>query len=342
MGVLWADGFEQDDQEARGQVNTPANVEPHTDYGRNSRKGVRLGDSSNTFYQSPILTASDAGDNSLWWHFRMKIVSAASNAVRFNVDAAGAQMTLSINGTTSGTFDLVNWDGTIDTPAFGSWVLNGWNDFFIEKTYSATTGSLKVWINGNLEYSATGQDTGTHPGETDIKLASNGSSDINYGYFMDCVIGDGSGSPGSAFPLSLEPHTLLPDGNGNASDMLGSDGNSTDNYLLVDEAPADTADYVGSATEGDQDTYTMDNLASTTETIHAVIAEVYGAKSDSGDKFMRPVIRTSSTDYVGTSLGLGETHAMQHDVWDDNPNTTNPWTGSEVNSIEVGQEVRDS
>jgi hypothetical protein len=110
----------------------------------------------------------------------------------------------------------------------------------------------------------------------------------------------------------------------------------------VDGSDPNTDEFVGSATEGEKDTYSMSDLSSTTEAIIGVITEAISAKSDSGTKFMRPVIRTSSTDYNGTSEALSETYVMQTTVWDENPNTTNPWTGSEVDSIEVGAEVRDS
>ena len=44
---------------------------------------------------------------------------------------------------------------------------------------------------------------------------------------------------------------------------MGSDGNSVDNYQLVDEYPYNTTDYVGSLTTGAKDTYDFANLVKT-------------------------------------------------------------------------------
>jgi hypothetical protein len=65
-------------------------------------------------------------------------------------------------------------------------------------------------------------------------------------------------------------------------------------------------------------------------------------KDDSGTKFMRTVARTGGTDYVGSSVALAESWAGRFEVWSENPGTTAAWTVTEINALEVGQEVRDS
>lgn len=239
-----------------------------------------------------------------------------------------------------GQWQMTNYNGNADSSLFGSFSVETWYEVFIEKRYGSG-GFLKVWINGSLDLHISGLNM-TAVATIDMKLAGTGSSDVDQAQYMDAVMGDGSGSPSSGFPLSVEAHTLLPDGNGNTSGLTGSDADQTDNYALVDEDPPSTADYVGSGTEGDKDTYAMSNLASTTEAIHGVIVENLTTKTDAGAKYMRAVVRTASTDYVGASKALAETWGMQFESWDKNPNTTNDWTGTEVNGIEVGPEVRDS
>jgi hypothetical protein len=49
-----------------------------------------------------------------------------------------------------------------------------------------------------------------------------------------------------------------PNGNGSSSGWEGSDGNSTDNYLLIDETPPDTADYVQENTDETIDDYALE------------------------------------------------------------------------------------
>ena len=72
--------------------------------------------------------------------------------------------------------------------------------------------------------------------------------------------------------------TLLPTGNGFVNQFVGSDGNSTDNYLLVDEQPPSSTDYVGSATTGQQDLYTLTNLTGS-GTVLAVAPTIYAVRA---------------------------------------------------------------
>lgn len=336
MAIIWAEGFEDDATDDRG---TAPSVDLNTTWGLGGRRGARVGDTHNAFVSSPLVPVTSGGENSIWFHFKIYIVTAFDIYAYFHVLGGDTQMSLRKS---SGQFYLDNYNGAADTAAFGTRSTDVWYEFFIEKVYHASTGTFKVWINGSLEVNLSGLNTGTIPSTTDMQMGGTGGVDVDSMYVMDMVIGDGSDSPSSSFPYSLQAHTLLPDGNGNTSGLTGSDGNSTDNYLLVDESDPDTADYCGSATEGDKDTYSMGDLSSTTEAIVGVIGEALSAKSDSGTKFMRPVIRTSSTDYNGDSEALSETYVMQFHVWDDNPNTANAWTGTEVNAIEMGAEVRDS
>jgi hypothetical protein len=338
MAIIWAEGFEEDDTDTRG---TALNVSLSTAYGTNGRRGCLVGDNHNAYSASPAVPVASGGENSIWWHCKIQVKEYVSQLVHYHNSTP--ETTMYLTGP-SGQWQILNYNGVTDSAAFGTFAIDTWYEVFIEKVYHASTGSFKVWINDSLELNLTSLNTGTIPSTTSMLAGGNGGSDVNSMWVMDMVMGDGSDSPNAAltFPLSLEAHTLLPDDNGNTSGLTGSDTNQVDNYLLVDESDPDTADWCGSGTEGDLDTYSMGDLASTTETIIGVIAEAVSAKSDSGAKYMRPVIRTSATDYPGDSVALSETYVMQRTVWDENPNTVSPWTGSEVNGIEVGAEVRDS
>lgn len=140
-------------------------------------------------------------------------------------------------------------------------------------------------------------------------------------------------------------YPLYPNGNGTSSTPLsGSDGNSTDNYLLVDEAGTPvTTDYVFSQTDGDQDTYTFQDLPVTLGTIRGVEVRMHAAKDETGTKQIRAITRRLGTDSFGpdhtlAAIPLYQTH---HDVDELDPHAgPGAWTISTINDTEWGVEVR--
>lgn len=221
--------------------------------------------------------------------------------------------------------------------------LNEWHYLEVKiKVGTSFDGELSYWVDGVLINSTTGFDYQTMPIST-ITLGGASSSDIDSCDFDNVYVTNTAGTVNTANLGPIEVQTLLPDGNGNYSQMTGSDGNSTDNYLLVDENPPnDGTDYVGSATEGTIDTYTFGNLTGT-PTVKGAVLAMNATKVESAAKYMRGKTRISSTDYNGTSKGLGQTtYALYEEVWDESPATSTAWTYTELNGAEFGVEVRDS
>lgn len=138
---------------------------------------------------------------------------------------------------------------------------------------------------------------------------------------------------------------LSANGNGVSSQWDGSDADSTDNYLLVDEVlPDDDTTYVESVDSLDLDSYTMENI--TLETgweIAAVIPWAVAKKLSAGSPLdLKHYIRTtiSGTPYSATSAAqvLGTSYAL---YWE--RRTTDPdsgaWSETDVNNTEIGIEV---
>lgn len=160
----------------------------------------------------------------------------------------------------------------------------------------------------------------------------------------DVYILNEQGSINNSWLGDTRCYPLYPDGNGNYSQLTGSDGNSTDNYLLVDEASVpDTSDYVGSITPGDKDSYTFQDLPVTLGTIRGVEVRMHAAKDDTGTKQIRAVTRRLSTDAFGpdhvlAAVPLWQTH---HDIDELDPHAgPGAWTIANINDTEWGVEVR--
>lgn len=76
--------------------------------------------------------------------------------------------------------------------------------------------------------------------------------------------------------------TLDPTSNGSNSDWVGSDGNSTDNYLLVDDPTTpNMTDYVGASVSGKIDLYGFSDLPAG-YSVDAIQEAIYVQKSDAG------------------------------------------------------------
>lgn len=222
--------------------------------------------------------------------------------------------------------------------------ISTWHWIELKIKISDTVGKIILKVDGTTGINQTNIDTAITAGSTTVTAVgfrSEGPGSTNGGDFLidDLVILDDQGSVNNDFPGDTAIKTLLPNGNGNSSQLVGSDSNSTDNYLLVDETSLDTADYVGSATLNDIDLYAMTDLTGS-PTIKAVCFSPVLGKADAGGRKYAPMVRQSTTNYAGsdTSVPLGP--AVVQVIYETNPATSSAWTATEVNADEFGVKVR--
>ena len=207
-----------------------------------------------------------------------------------------------------------------------------WYYIEFKATINNTTGSFEVRLNGATEISGTGLDlqTSANAYATAVWFVPSASSPCST---TTCTSPTTSAGRSGSSPL-------LPGGNGTYSQMVGSDGNSTDNYLLVDEVGPNTTDYVESATVGDKDSYAMGNLPTVPSSIIATRAGIYAAASDAGARSLRILTRSGGTDYDnGVDFALTSTYRYYTDLRETDPATGVAWTESGVNAVEIGPKV---
>jgi hypothetical protein len=119
---------------------------------------------------------------------------------------------------------------------------------------------------------------------------------------------------------------------------LGSDGDSTDNYLLVNETGVpNVSNNVTDSTSGRQDMYTLTDLVRS-GTVIGVCHSTYAAKSDSGSIQFKLVNRRSADNKSGaispTTAYVGYQYVLEND-----PETSAAWTVANVNALQSGVEV---
>lgn len=257
--------------------------------------------------------------------------SVASNIVTFSSNTGD---NIRLASTVTNGLQLIQGSTVIyeTSPGFltnGSW-------YYFELSCVLATGATGSWelrANGQVLGSGSSVRTaGTNVSFTQIGLNRGGQN-----VFLDDVYVDDTAGQ---FKGEVSIIALTPNGNGNYSQLTGSDGNSTDNYLLVDDVPASSADYVGSATDGHKDTYTFTDLPSGTGNIIAVRPLFNAAKSNANLKKYRAVMRSGGVDQTGSDFFLGGTYAESGEILTQSPFTATTWTESEINGMEVGFEVR--
>lgn len=211
-------------------------------------------------------------------------------------------------------------------------------------TSGNSNGSLQVKVNG-VDYISDG--AGSPLGSLDTTATANATANAvilmpganNSAApcdWTDIYIADGNSS--QTFLGDCKVETLYPTGNGNSSGWMGSDSNQTDNYALVNDTTADVSaeDYVYTSTVGSVDTYSFGDMSTTSGVVYGVQHNLMSRKDDAGARSIGAVVRHSSTDYVATTVGLGDTYADAVTLQTQNPGTSASWTISNINSAEFG------
>jgi hypothetical protein len=218
-----------------------------------------------------------------------------------------------------------------------------WNYVEVSVTVADAGGQVHVRINGlttdEVSYTGDTKNAGTSTNIDRILLRA-GSNGANSTWFSDVYILNSTGAaPNNNFLGDVVVRTLSPSGNGTYSQLVGSDADSVNNYLLVDEHPFSATDYVGSATPGDKDTYAMADLPAGVAAVYGVHVNGLMAKSDASLGSARLIIRSGGTDYNGTTRALTTSYTGYYELYETNPATGVAWTPTNVNNLESGMEV---
>lgn len=289
---------------------------------------------------SDTLTRTIPAASEVFGHVRFRHVSGAITLVMYLWGDGGTTQHLTFRvvgtnllevrrGTTGGT--LLATGATVIT--------NGWHILEFRATIADAGGVFQARLDGSvsneINFSGDTKNAGTATTIDAFTLIEGGTA----WDFTDLAICDTTGSVNNTWFGETTVRTLSPNGNGNSSQLVGSDADSTDNYLLVDELPVNTSDYVGSATVSQGDTYTLTDLVGT-PTVYGIQVNCHAGKSDAGAISAKVRIRTGSTDYTSSTLTPAATgYGTISNIWEINPNTSTAWTSTTINSLEAGIEV---
>lgn len=297
--------------------------------------------SNNSTNQSLVLIYTHNAINEVYFRFGLNtsntdvpftVFIATDNTTPIVQLSLGAKiLNAYVNGSlvASGTLELAN---------------NTW--YLVEVHFKmADSGIIQSKINGVLDINYSGDTT---PGaETTFNRTCFGFLNASFRYtntFVDDIaINDTSGATDNSWCGDGRVIALTPNANGDSSQFVGSDTNSTDNYLLVDEVPSDgDTSYVESATVGEKDLYNLTACGLTSVNIARVWIESRAKDTTTGDGTIKLLAKTESTEYESANIDLSTSYAAQKGTdYTVNPNTSAAWTTTQLDALQVGIKVVD-
>lgn len=216
---------------------------------------------------------------------------------------------------------------------------SAWYYLEMKVTIHPSAGSAYVRVNGQQVIAITGVNTaalGT-AGANCFCIGSPGGTPA--WYIDDLYLCDATGSVNNDFLGDIRVDPIYPSGNGNSSQFAGSDGNSTDNYALVDEtAQNGDTDYVESGTVGNKDTYAFGDLASASGTVFGLGLYPILKKTDAGSRSVCSIARLGGTEVDSADKVLGSSYAPYPDIRETKPGG-GAWTITDINNAEFGIKV---
>lgn len=216
---------------------------------------------------------------------------------------------------------------------------NNWYVIEIYVKIADANGRIVIKIDGNTEIDYTG-DTKPSTQTTVDNILFGG---VTGTFIDDLALNNVTGGADNSWCGDGQVFAYLPNGNGDSSQLTGSDGNTTDNYLLVDETPNDgNTTYVESSNSGDKDLYAIADATLGDYTISRVWVDARGIDTVAAVGQINLGIKPSggSEDWsAALSLLTTYTKQLNGTVYTVNPLDSAAWEDADIDGLQIGVKV---
>lgn len=247
-----------------------------------------------------------------------------------------------LNSSTPTTLELVGPAGTVVATAsnidlqYAAWYHLGW-----EYTIADSGGRIRFWLNEQPIIDYTGDTRNGGTGVVNSNYFQSNAASSNLVRVDDWYVYDLTGSaPWNVQMGDLVVETLRPTGQGTHNAWGGSDGNSINNWDLIDDLNG-TTDFISTSASAAKDTSILADLPAAANNVYGIVVEALVSKADSGTA---PGIHDLVRDGLGNELAaeiVSQANLSTSWIWQRaQVRTTKPsggsWTISEINGMEVG------
>ncbi len=150
-----------------------------------------------------------------------------------------------------------------------------------------------------------------------------------YHHFDNVVIDD------AEFPGNTRIALLKPNGAGSSTQWDPSAGS---NWDCVDEVPASDSDYISTDAAEEADLFAASDLPSGVASVKCVQVQARALKEGNSLNVqnLQLACRTNSNNYFSQNFAVPTSAKGFAKLWQNNPNTAQPWTKGEVDALEIG------
>lgn len=248
---------------------------------------------------------------------------------------AGANLRLKSDG----EWEVYRNTTLLGTTSGFSLATDTWAFIELKVTTHNTAGAVELRIDGATALNLTSQNTRSNSNNnwvTAVRL--NGHNVLADAYtFDDFHVLDTTGAVNNDFLGDRNVKTLFPANEGDTNDMTPSTG--SDNSALVDEGPAnEDTDYVTGAS-GNLDLYDLSTLSGAGSIAGVQMVSIC-RETDVNLFTIKHVVKASGTEYADSGLPIGSSlYCARKRLMEENPDTSNPWSQSEINAAQFGVEL---
>ena len=259
------------------------------------------------------------------------ILSTTYPTFKFSDEAGTAQVKVTVNA--SKGLNIYKGDNTlIGSTADNIITSTVWGYLEIKIIIHATAGEVTIKYNGTQVFSDTAADT------------KNGTDYINNITFravynnLDTYFDD-MWADDAQYHGNCQIKAFVPDTDSATHTAFARSTGSNDYECVDDNPPNDDTDYIYSATLADKSTFLITTGA--LETVKGVQVNNRAKVTAAGTRKIKTLVRSNGADYQGAEEDVTATYKFNSDIWETDPDDSNPWTQTKLEAAEYGLEITD-
>ncbi len=289
---------------------------------------------------SPVKNVTAVAEGFFRFGLRISSYSAAAWTVLQWRAGATVLGSLRINSSTK-KLELYTGASTLVATGTTAIAIDTWYLIELRIKIADAGGVVEAKLDGTVEPTFTGD---TKPGadttfDNLIFTAMGASITL---FLDDLAFNDTAGGVDDGYCGDGHVVMLTPNANGDSSQLVGSDADSTDNYLLVDEVPKDDdTTYVESATATQYDLYNLSAYTlQTGEAVLRLFVEARVKETTAAGDSINLGVKSGVTESWSGNLPVTTAYAryVGADLKTD-PDTAAAWTQAGLNALQAGVKI---